>query len=240
MNETTTYKRYPAVRCWVHHILNGSYSEEDKSLYTIFGALKRVRIIATIVDKREFLNTEGFEEEDGSEARVEFDLDDGTGLIRATLWRVDPEEYEMFTKGDLVDTIGLIRSWKDFISISPEIIRKVKNPNKLLLRDVEIIQRIKSGDIKEIPEFEEREMGFDEMTDEIDVETLFDDEAGEDMSVKDEILNIIEQYSDEQEGISFDTLMEIVTISERELKQHLKDLEIDNKIFHNEDIYQSY
>jgi hypothetical protein len=240
MNETDTYKRYPAVRCWIHHILSGNYSEEDKSLYTIFGPIKRVRIIATIIDKREFLSSEGSEGENGTDARVEFDLDDGTGLIRATLWGVNPEKYEQFKKGDFVDTIGLIRSWKDFLYISPEIINKVQNPNKALLMDLEIIKRIRTGDIKEIPEFEDKDMGFGEMTDEIDVESLFEEEAVEDTSVKDDILNIIEQYSEEQEGISFDTLLEIIGISEDELKDHLKDLEIENKIFHNKDIYQSY
>lgn len=240
MNETKTYKRYPAVRCWIHHILEGNYSDEDKSLYTIFGSVKRVRIIATIIEKREFLNTENVEEGNASEARVEFDLDDGTGVIRATLWRVDPKDYESFKKGDLVDTIGLIRSWKDFLSISPEIIKKVQNPNKMLLRDAQIIKRIDSGDITEIPEVEGADMDFDEMTDEIDIDTLFEDEAVEDTSVKQEILNIIEEYSDEQEGISFDTLLEIVNVSEGELKEHLKDLEVENKIFHNQDIYQSY
>ncbi|TFF98261.1 MAG: hypothetical protein EU547_02060 [Promethearchaeota archaeon] len=240
MNETNTYKRYPAVRCWIHHILSGNYSEEDKSLYTIFGSLKRVRIIATIIDKREILNTESLEGQDSSEARVEFDLDDGTGLIRATLWRVNPEEYERFSKGDLVDVIGLIRSWKDFISISPEIIRKVQNPNKKLLRDAEIIKRIKSGDIQEIPEIENRDMNFNEMGDEIDIDTLFDEEITESTSIKEEILGIIEKYSEDQEGISFDVLLEILNIGEDDLKIYLKELEKNNKIFHNKDIYQSY
>ncbi len=241
MNETKTYKRYPAVRCWIHHLLNGAYSKEDEILYTIFGKIKRVRILATIVDKREFLNMEySGEDESASEARLELDLDDGTGLIRATLWRVDPEDYQMFDMGDLVDIIGLIRNWKDFVSISPEIIHKVNNPNQKLLIDAEIIKRIQAGDLEEIPEIEETDAVFDEMTEEIDVDSLFMEGDVDDTTITDEILAIITKYSKEQEGISFDALYEKLDISEGELKQKLKELEVNIKIYRNGDVYTSY
>ena len=110
MNEVQSFKRFPAIRCWIKHILEGSYSSEENSMFTIFGKTKRVRIIATIIDKREIITTQQngeemrFEDEDHSNLRIEFDLDDTTGLIRAILWRVNPEKYYDYMKGDI--TVG--------------------------------------------------------------------------------------------------------------------------------------
>ena len=55
MSDVKSYKRSPAIRCWIHHILEGKYSEEIRSLYTIFGEIKRIRIVATIIRKREIM-----------------------------------------------------------------------------------------------------------------------------------------------------------------------------------------
>ena len=118
--------------------MEGKYSIEDKSLYTIFGKLKRVRIVATIIDKREIITTQStdsdfvLEDDNGSNLRIEFDLDDGTGLIRAILWKANPDQYKDFIKGDIVDVVGLIRSWNENIQVSPEIINKIKEPNFIL------------------------------------------------------------------------------------------------------------
>jgi hypothetical protein len=55
-----------------------------------------------------------------------------------------------------------------------EIIRKVEEPNYILLRDAEIIKRIKSGDIQKINVLANDET--DEMSKEIDVNNLFEDD----------------------------------------------------------------
>ncbi|GAH77448.1 unnamed protein product, partial [marine sediment metagenome] len=36
---TQSYAFFPAIRCWVKHLLEGKYNAEKKSLFTIFGAL---------------------------------------------------------------------------------------------------------------------------------------------------------------------------------------------------------
>ncbi|MFO7796854.1 MAG: OB-fold nucleic acid binding domain-containing protein [Promethearchaeati archaeon] len=247
MSQTETYKRFPAVRCWIYHILEGKYSHRDKSLYTIFGQVKRVRIVATIVDKREFINSSGnqeeelFEDKDSTNSRVEFDLDDGTGLIRAILWRVNPEDYNDYSEGDIVDIIGLIRRWEKYTSISPEIIKKIQEPNFLLLRDAEIIHRIETGDIAEIPEIQEGDNNLDELTDEIDIDSLFSDEENNLTTKKEEIFELIEEYSQNGEGIAFNIIKEKLDISEEELKNYLRELEMEMKIYQSEnEIYQIY
>lgn len=247
MSDTETYKRFPAIRCWIHHIMEGKYSHQDKSLYTIFGQVKRVRLMATIIEKRELLsNTENsgedlFDEEESSNMRIEFDLDDGTGRIRATLWRVNPEDFEKFREGDIVDVIGLIRRWKEFTSISPEIIKKIQKSDALLLRDAEIINRMKAGETTEIPEVEETDVQMEEMTDEIDIDTLFSDEESELTSLKEEIFSIIKDHSIKKDGIKFSDLKKQVEISEEELKNYLRELEMEMKVYQSdEEIYQIY
>jgi len=249
MSESKTYKRFPAVLCWITHLLNGKYSTENKSLYTIFGQVKRVRIMATIMEKREILNdkvsgeSSFLEEEEEITSRIEFDLDDGTGLIRATLWHENPENYQQFIEGHIVDLIGKIRNWQGFTSISPEIIKIIKNPNKILLRDSEIIKRIKSGEIKEIPEISEEAFEYDDMTEELDVDSLFGDQNNidiNDSAMSDEIFLMIKEYSKDGNGVSFETLHKKFNLSEKELRNHLDDLEKNNKIYGNDNIYQAY
>lgn len=247
MSETETYKRFPAIRCWIHHIMEGKYSHQDKSLYTIFGQVKRVRIVATVIDKREILSnseTSGddlFEEEESSNMRIEFDLDDGTGQIRATLWRVNPEDYEEIKKGNIVDVIGLIRQWKEFTSISPEIIKKIEKPNFILLRDAEIINEIRLGETVDIPDIDEKDIEMEEMTDEIDIDSLFSDDEDDMQSVKEEVYSVIKEYSGEGKGINLKDLKKRLEISEEELKNYLRELEMEMKVYQpDEGMYQIY
>ena len=51
MTEKQIFKRYPAIRCWIKHILEGFYDENERILYSIFGKLKRIRMVTTIINK---------------------------------------------------------------------------------------------------------------------------------------------------------------------------------------------
>jgi len=248
MNEVQSFKRFPAVSCWIKHIVGGHYSIDDRMLYTIFGKVKRVRVIASIIDKREIINApkdedEGLlEEDDNSNLRIEFDLDDSTGKIRATLWRVNPEDYYDYMKGDIVDVVGLIRIYNEYKSLSPEIIKKVEEPNLILLRNAEILQRLKSGDLEEIP-VTSGNLGTKDS--EIDIDSLFEnEEIIEDGDIKDKIFTIIKQYSSDGTGISFLELKKLVEISDAELKSNIRDLEMESRIYKSEEneenVYHTY
>ena len=248
MIESQRFRRFPAIRCWIKNVLEGKYNFEDKSLFTIFGKMKRVRIVATIIDKREILSEQLFDEEDRIEEekkqnlRIEFDLDDGSGLIRAVLWGVDPEHYKDFVKGDIVDIVGLIRYWKEYISISPEIMKKVKEPNFILLRNAEIIKKIKSGEIQKIPEENENAFGIDEISSEIDVNGLFENkETFQINDTKEEIYKIIKKNSLNGNGINFKELKELIQIPEDQLRKLIQDLEMESRIYESEqNIYNTY
>lgn len=245
MSGNQTYKRFPAKRLWIKHILEGNYSEEEKAVYTIFGKVKRVRIVATIIEKRELISNQASEEEAtemDSNLRIEFDLDDGTGNIRATLWGADPEEYNKYSKGDIVDITGLIRKWNQFFNLSPEFMKKVEEPNFILLRNAEIIKRIKGGEIEDIPESIESEFGASDMNDEIDIDDLFeDDDFLEEEDVKEVIYILIKEGTEEGSGLGIEDLISKVDLSEQELKAKLRDLEMESRIYQSEQgIYQAY
>ena len=248
MSETQRFERFPAIRLWIKNILQGSYSNEDNSFFTIFGKTKRVRIVATIVEKREILNPQPtsnemtIDEDEDSNIRLEFDLDDGTGLIRAILWRVNPDLYKDFKKGNIVDVVGLLRRWKEYTSLSPEIIRKIKEPNFILLRNAEIMKKIKSGEIYRIPTHSKEGSEKGDFSNEIDIDDLFEgDQEYENNDIKEKVYILIENQSKDGEGINFKKLLKMLNIPEEDLRKYLKDLEMESKIYQSEEnIYQSF
>lgn len=247
MSSVQGYRRFPAVKCWIQHLFEGKYLPEEKSLFTIFGKVKRIRLLATIHDKREFLLEQaeddlGYDGDLKSTHRIDFDLEDGTGRIRATLWRVNPEDYEGFKKGDILDVVGLIRKYQKFLSISPEIMKKVENPNKMLLRDAEIIKNLKTEEIFEIPKISEDNFDLEDVSEKIDVDSLFEDNDDKDIhDIKEDVYLKIEESTLEGNGIRFEDLREIFNLSENELRKVIRDLEMESKIYPSEeDLYQTY
>ena len=179
MSERTSYKRFPAVKCWIKHILESEFDEIDNSFHTIFGKVKRIRIIGTIIEKKEVLAeideyNIGLEDDAKENVQLIFKLDDSTSLIRAVIESVNPEKYRNYNVGHTVDVVGRPRKKEGILSLWIEIIRKVEKPNYILLRDAEIIRRIKSGDIQKITVISDNKT--DDLSKEIDVNNLFEDE----------------------------------------------------------------
>jgi len=235
--ETQRFKRSPAIRCWIKNILDGKRVTNENAIFTIFGKIRRVRIVATIINKREFLRNDKNDFEEEKSSRIDFYLDDGTGLIRAVLWDLVLIEYDEFVKGDIVDIIGLVRSSGDYISINLEIMKKVNEPNFILLRNAEIIKEIKFGDTYEIPE----EDTVSEES-EIDINDLFKEEDPIQIDTrKEEIFMVIKKVSSSGTGIRFTKLKEIIQISEAELRSYIKDLMEESKIYESEtEVYQTF
>ncbi len=248
MNEIQSFKRFPSVCCWIKHILEGQYVSNDNSYVTIFGKVKRVRIVATIIDKREIISTQdredtdSLEEEEDVKLNLEFKLDDGTGLIRAILFQVNPDQYTDFVKGDIIDIVGRIGEWNGVPQIYPEIIKKVREPDLILLRNAEILKEIKFGETQQIPVKIKEVSEIDISSDEIDINELFENENGsESDEVKEKIYSIIKKYTKEGKGIKFEELRNRVELSEEEFKNYITDLEMESKIYQSEEgIYQSY
>jgi RPA family protein len=178
MSERISYKRNPAIQCWIKHIVESEFDENENLFHTIFGKVKRIRIIGTIIEKTEDL-TEideyniGLEDDAEENIQLIFKIDDGTSLIRAVIDSVNPEKFRNYNRGHIVDVVGRPRKKEGILSLWIEIIRKVEEPNQILLRDAEIIRRIKSGDIQKITVMSDNKT--DELSKEIDVNNLFEE-----------------------------------------------------------------
>ncbi|MFX1325131.1 MAG: OB-fold nucleic acid binding domain-containing protein [Promethearchaeota archaeon] len=243
-----SFKRNPAVRCWLKHIEESSFNENDNNFHTIFGAVRRIRIIATIIEKKEKLievdeDYIGLGEHKDGNTRLTFHLDDGTGTIKAVVDDIDPEKYGKYKKGDIVDIVGRISKRGESITLWIEIIKNVEEPNQILLRNAEIMNRIKSGDIQRIPDFSEVSDKTGEMSKEIDVNKLFEDdlESIEVNEIKEKVFSTIESYTNEGRGIDFAHLKEKINIPDIELRTYLNDLLLESRIYESDnDNYESF
>ncbi|MHA1671565.1 MAG: hypothetical protein ACTSV5_13470 [Promethearchaeota archaeon] len=244
MTETSQYIRFPAIRCWIKHIIGANYDELENVFHTLFGKVKRVRLIATIRDKHEFPS---FDSETTSNINLE--LDDGTGLIRAFKWKVEPEEIAQYKIGNLAYVIGVLQSREGNISLRIEIIKLISDPNEFLLHDVQIIKKLKSGEIVEIPPINQKlnEIGdeFGEydnnsiITPQIPQQTLEDNKVED--SIKNMIFSIIEENSLNGKDTHLKELGIKINITENKLKHYIRDLEQASKIYmSDENVYQSY
>ena len=217
MSRSQGLKRYPAIRCWINHIIEGTYLPEERILETVFGKVKRVRILATILSKKEYIIADSFDENQNN-IEYKFTLDDGTGIIEAYVKDWDEKQFKNVSKGELVDIVGILASKDDFISISPtEIMKKIEKPDLKLLRDAEIIEKLKLNKDNQI---------------------LIPKKSIGKIELKEQIYGTIEEYS---EGISFNDLQVRFNIKDDELRKILKDLEVDLRIYSSEeDVYQCF
>ena len=235
MSERTSYKRNPAIYCWIKHIEESKFNENENIFLTIFGKVKRVRLIATIIEKSEkLIESDEFEieleDESKANVRLILTLDDSTGLIRAYKDKVDPESYSVYDVGDTVDVVGRVSKRGGYMSLWIEIIKKVEEPNFVLLRNAEIINRIKSGDTQEIPVLS-------------DVNNLFEDEFNyaERDDLKEKVYSVIESYSTNGKGINFEKLRIEIKMPDIELRSYINDLILESRIYESDkDIFESY
>jgi hypothetical protein len=238
LTENKQMTRFPTIRFWIKNINEGIYDEAENVFHTIFGKVKRVSIIATIIDKRE-INLAN--QSDSSFAidgySSNFELDDGTGILSCVKWNMPLEEYESTKIGDLVFIVGLLKNRFGSSTLTIEIMKKIKDPNDLLLHDALIIQRIKSGDLVTLPS---KEQDFDEIefeTEKINNEEVSNAEDG----LKAEILSMIQKNSEKSRGTHLNDLKIDLQITEKKLKGFIRDLEYEGKIFlSDENTYLSW
>ena len=252
MSIAKTYEFSPAIRCWIKHLLEGRYNATENSLYTIFGILKRVRFVATITNREEFMSKRNTDIDSATEevnTNLRFELDDGTGIISAVKWDVDVENYGDLNKGVLVDVLGRIGFFSEKVQINNiAFIKQIKDPNYVLLREADVIKKIKSGDLFDIPEDTgtgselEEDSFFDDIPSDIDVEKLFSETKSPKIDkIKEEIFDIIYEYSQDGNGISLEELQQRTNVSENKLRTYINDLVMESRIYPTEEnIYQSY
>ena len=247
-----TPKRVPTVQCWIKHVFEAACLADQNAFFIIFGKIKRVRLIGTIIDKREKIQepkirddqegNDNFGTEESSFNIIEFDLDDTTGSIRTSIFNKEFEDYNDYQIGDIVEVIGLLRRWKTYTSLSIEIIKKVQDPNLVLLRNAEIIKRIQTGELQNIPEVQEDIYEIDEISEEINYNSFLEsNDDGSSDNMKNEVYLLIKDHSKDGAGISLKELQNKSNLSIEELKKHLNDLIMESKIYQSEEnIYESY
>lgn len=252
MSDARSYEYTPPIRCCIKHLLEGRYNATENSLYTIFGTLKRVRIVATITNREEFMSKRSTDINSASEevsTNLRFELDDGTGIISAVKWDVDVENFGDLNKGVSVDVLGRVGFFGEKVQINNiTFIKKIINPNYVLLREADVIKKIKSGNLVEIPEDIvigselEEDSFFDDIPSDIDVEKLFSEtESPKVDKIKEEIFGIIYEYSQNGNGISLEELQRRMNVSENKLRTYINDLVMESRIYPTEEnIYQSY
>ncbi|HUW88942.1 MAG TPA: hypothetical protein VMV43_00330 [Candidatus Nanopelagicaceae bacterium] len=252
MSDARSYEYTPPIRCCIKHLLEGRYNATENSLYTIFGTLKRVRIVATITNREEFMSKRSTDINSASEevsTNLRFELDDGTGIISAVKWDVDVENFGDLNKGVSVDVLGRVGFFGEKVQINNiTFIKKIINPNYVLLREADVIKKIKSGNLVEIPEDIvigselEEDSFFDDIPSDIDVEKLFSEtESPKVDKIKEEIFGIIYEYSQDGNGISLEELQRRMNVSENKLRTYINDLVMESRIYPTEEnIYQSY
>ena len=98
--------------------------------------VSRVNIICTIISK--------YEPDESN--YISLTLDDGTSTIQAKAWSEDVKKLQETEIGDLVLVIGKVKKYNDSIYLTPEIVKRLDNPNWVKLRKKELDKEY--GEIK--------------------------------------------------------------------------------------------
>ena len=164
-------------------------------------------------------------------------LDDETDTLRVKAFK-NTKIFDNIEVGDLVDVIGKIREYDEEIYLSPEIVRKIENPNFLILRKAELLNQK-----KEFEEIKKKVKGFMKSTTDLDeirklaeaegidpgiVEAIAESEEKEPekedkKSLKDSILKIIDNL-DEGTGAEYTAIITESKLSEVEVEEVINDL----------------
>ena len=130
-------QRQVAFKTWISNLNNGNFVKGSKTGESFIPScvelnnknISRINIIATIVDV--------FKSEDGN--YFSFTLDDGSGTIRIKAFNEDTNSLLNFNKGDRVLVVGRVREYQEELYISPEITKKITDPNMELIRKAELL-----------------------------------------------------------------------------------------------------
>ncbi len=225
-------KRLTAIKTEIKDIVDGRYvkAEGFESNYVITPnglKISRARILGTVMTK--------FITEDGNYGFIV--LDDETDTLRVKAFK-NTKIFDNIEVGDLVDVIGKIREYDEEIYLSPEIVRKIENPNFLILRKAELLNQK-----KEFEEIKKKVKGFMKSTTDLDeirklaeaegidpgiVEAIAESEEKEPekedkKSLKDSILKIIDNL-DEGTGAEYTAIITESKLSEVEVEEVINDL----------------
>jgi len=226
-------KRLTAIKTEIKPIVEGKYVRgegfESNYVITPLGLrISRARILATVMTK--FVNedkTYGF-----------LVLDDGK-TIRAKVFK-NIKLIDSIKEGDLVDVIGKLREYDGELYIMPEVVKKIENPNFLILRKAELLEQK-----EELKKIREKVLGFKKQTSDLEeikklaqaeginpelVEAILESEESEiekeeidKKSIKEMVLEIIEKL-DDGTGAEYGAIISEANLDEAEVEEVINEL----------------
>ncbi len=138
VQKTKQIQRQIAYKTWLSDLSSGNFTQGSKFsegfspnyVEVNDKKISRVNIIATVVDT--------FKSEDGN--YFSFTLDDGSATIRLKAFNEDTNALLDIEKGDIVLVIARVREYQEEVYISPEITKKITDPNIQLIRTAELLK----------------------------------------------------------------------------------------------------
>ncbi|MHA1916946.1 MAG: OB-fold nucleic acid binding domain-containing protein [Candidatus Ranarchaeia archaeon] len=147
-NNQKTFHNNSAIKTKIGNIAKGDYNEETRVL-TLVNQKKvsKVRVMGDVVSKQIYERVEKTGENDkAKKAWGYLTIDDSTGLIRVKAWEEDLEIINNIDIGMLVEVLGRFQFYNNELAILPDYIKKIEDPNKELLREIELIyEELKFG-----------------------------------------------------------------------------------------------
>lgn len=224
-------KRQTAYKVWISDLVNNPFIKQEGEWEPNFVEIKnkkvsRVNIIATIVSSTE------------SKGYLSLTIDDGSGYsIMLKTWKEDTKLLEGFKPGDIINVVGRIREYNDQKYITPEIIKKLDNPNWELLRKSELLKEYGKPSKKEpraTPEEKPVETKEEKTKEEVVTEDIVEETPPSETN-RQKIFSIIEKAV---EGIDLNELIEQSNLKEEEINPIIEDLLKEGEIFKLKDKFR--
>jgi len=201
-------QRQVARKVWIQDLYSGQYIKQEgwNPNYVLIGEteISRVNILSTVVGK--------FISEDENYGTLT--LDDGTETIRVKAFGPDVNKIKKVKIGDIVRFIGKVKKYENELYLSPEVIRKITDPNWV------IVQRMELGEPKII---ERKEI---QVSKEVAEEVIKE----EDESITKTILDYIRK-NDKGEGVDVEKIIEFSKLEVEEAKNILIGLLKSGELF---------
>ena len=125
-------QRQVAYKLWINDIITSDYIKQEgwNPNYIEFKDKKvsRVNLVATVVSK--------YLSENGNYGAVT--LDDGTETIRVKAFGPEVSKVADIKVGDIVQFIGKIKEYQEEKYLTSEVLRRVDDPNWILVRKIEL------------------------------------------------------------------------------------------------------
>ncbi len=187
-------ERATAYKLGIGKLMRGEWKEDR--MFVNNAEILRVRIMGNVVQK--------YVSDDKNYGFLV--IDDETGTIRVRVFREDLRLMNHVRLGDIVETIGKLKKYNDEVYISPEINRRIFDPNMYFLRKIELFKEFKPQDVEVAEEY-----------------TM-------DGKEKEKMLKLIEEI-DKGEGAFFDEIVEKIKMGKKDVETILYNLLKDGYVY---------